>query len=584
MNRDVHRRGFESGATAGATQPAAGKQTLSERGAESPHAAPLQCAETGPAQTKDPSQAFATAASGSFSEIPYRAEMEQRFEADFSSVQSFAGRGLDDLGALAATRGEQVVFQSGSPDRQTVAHELTHVLQSRQGLASGGHGGGKAMSDPGDASEREARGVAASLDGPETGQTKPSAPAVSAAPSGAIHRQENTELPPTPHLSADGADRGRPIAWDRTQGIAVSATQELPAPASGAMGSIREIYNYNLLHNLPIELPGEITAYLAAGHGPLPLEDLPSGSGRGPRATAVESLLAFLNTRMANLRWEGDEAAAEDIRVPLFRACQQALVATLDVENAPRYQQTFEGEEMTQTFCNVFAYDMVTAMGAYLPRVWWSDVAAARESALDPEHNTVQLNANSLYQWMLDWGAEFGWVSVGAPDLAQDAANDGKVVIILGGLGDPGTEDPGHVSVVLCETAEQEAARLAAGGATIPLQAQAGADNYSNNRLATGPFRSGTATTGWWDTFPVSEAQEDRPSRDEQLGEGGPWTRYATGAGFFVYEGPPHGEISIRTPEQMGFVLPEAVEPVPEATPEATAEATPEATATPSGS
>jgi Domain of unknown function (DUF4157) len=522
--------------------------------------APLQRSETGPARTKDPARAFAAAASGSFSEIPYRAEMEGRFGADFSAVQSFAGRGLDDLGALAATRGEQVVFASGSPDRQTVAHELTHVLQSRQGLTSGG----KAMSDPGDASEHEARKVAAWLQGPESGQRKAPTSSIDAAPSGAIHRQENPAAPHPPHLD-NTEGQARPINWDAADGVGTWLT--FPEELAGSP-TARDVYNFYLLRNLGLELPAQVTAYSAAeGAAAIPVESLSAEEGAGPRAAAANGLLAFLNTQMAELRRDGGDAAADAIRVPLFRASQQALVRTLNVESSYRYQQERDKKgNVTATFCNVFAYDMVTAMGAYLPRVWWRDPQAAiADPTLDANpNNTMQMNANALYQWMLDWGPSFGWRSVGTPADAQAEANDGKIAIILAGLGVVDQTAPGHVSVVM---AESSALGVEGRGDGIPLQAQAGAVNYSNSSLVddAGDGAADTATGPWWETFPEAALPalaegETRPA-DMSL-----WAEYAQGHGFFVYEGGGRGQVSIRTPQETGLVLPEAAAPAAEAT------------------
>jgi hypothetical protein len=89
--------------------------------------------------------------------LPYRAEMERRFDADFSGVQASLGRAreLRTLGAAAATTGDRVVFADANPGKQVVAHELTHVLQQRAGLV----GGGPAV-DPDRGLEAEAVAVA----------------------------------------------------------------------------------------------------------------------------------------------------------------------------------------------------------------------------------------------------------------------------------------------------------------------------------------------------------------------------------------------------------------------------------------
>lgn len=119
-----------------------------------------------------------------------RAFMEPRFGQDFSQVRvhtdARASESARSVNAFAYTVGDHIAFQSGvynpsTPSgRHLLAHELTHVVQSRK------HSGrpvesGQAISDPGDASEREAGGVAAQVMG---GQPA----AVSAAPQTAVHR------------------------------------------------------------------------------------------------------------------------------------------------------------------------------------------------------------------------------------------------------------------------------------------------------------------------------------------------------------------------------------------------------------
>lgn len=102
---------------------------------------------------------FHEATRGVASEIPFRSEMERSFGHDFSGVKAYLGRSapLAELGAEAATRGEQVAFASSSPSRDLVAHELTHVVQARvHGAASGG----PAVSSPSHGAEHEAEAVA----------------------------------------------------------------------------------------------------------------------------------------------------------------------------------------------------------------------------------------------------------------------------------------------------------------------------------------------------------------------------------------------------------------------------------------
>ncbi|WP_129305041.1 DUF4157 domain-containing protein [Streptomyces sp. L2] len=90
-----------------------------------------------------------------------RSEMEARLGADFSDVRvhtgSAARASAAEIGARAYTSGAHVVLGEGGGDKHTLAHELTHVIQQRQGPVAGtDRGDGLRMSDPGDRFEREA--------------------------------------------------------------------------------------------------------------------------------------------------------------------------------------------------------------------------------------------------------------------------------------------------------------------------------------------------------------------------------------------------------------------------------------------
>ncbi|NWJ98122.1 MAG: DUF4157 domain-containing protein [Chloroflexi bacterium] len=122
---------------------------------------------------------FKSATQGSAVPLPYRSEMEEAFGQDFGSTQVFLDRAapLESLGARAATQGEQIAFGAAQPDKETVAHELTHVVQNRQaGLApsaggpdpsaglqtkaSAGRSAGRSVAGVESEAEREADAVA----------------------------------------------------------------------------------------------------------------------------------------------------------------------------------------------------------------------------------------------------------------------------------------------------------------------------------------------------------------------------------------------------------------------------------------
>ncbi|MFC9700321.1 DUF4157 domain-containing protein [Streptomyces sp. NPDC056943] len=90
-----------------------------------------------------------------------RTDMEARLGADFSDVRihddSAARASAAEVGARAYTSGSHVVIGDGGGDGHTLAHELTHVIQQRQGAVAGtDNGSGLKVSDPSDRFEREA--------------------------------------------------------------------------------------------------------------------------------------------------------------------------------------------------------------------------------------------------------------------------------------------------------------------------------------------------------------------------------------------------------------------------------------------
>lgn len=90
-----------------------------------------------------------------------RTDMESRLGADFSDVRihndSAAKASAAEVGARAYTSGNHVVIGGGGGDKHTLAHELTHVIQQRQGPVAGtDNGSGLSISDPSDRFEQAA--------------------------------------------------------------------------------------------------------------------------------------------------------------------------------------------------------------------------------------------------------------------------------------------------------------------------------------------------------------------------------------------------------------------------------------------
>ena len=90
--------------------------------------------------------------------VPFKSELERGFGADLSGVTVRLGarEELDAQGAEATAEGETLSFASTHPDRELVAHEVAHLVQSRE------HGGSTSprLSDPNEAAEQEADAAA----------------------------------------------------------------------------------------------------------------------------------------------------------------------------------------------------------------------------------------------------------------------------------------------------------------------------------------------------------------------------------------------------------------------------------------
>lgn len=156
------------------------------------------------------------------------------------------------------------------------------------------------------------------------------------------------------------------------------------------------------------------------------------------------------------------------------RQSLRAIVDYLDVEQSARYRPTNES-----TFCNIYAYDCCYLGQAYLPRVWWTSRAISR---LSSGHSVTaaygssirEQTANQLFDWLIDWGDEFGWVRAFDLTLLQERVNDGTIGIICAQNHD--LSRSGHITVVIPELGSSVALR-AGSVVESPLQSQAGAHN-----------------------------------------------------------------------------------------------------------
>lgn len=103
-----------------------------------------------------------------------RESMEAASGADLSGVNVHTSPEADDLnrqlGAKAFTTGQDIFFREGEYDphsssgQELLAHEMTHVVQQRSGVVSGGSR--MTVNAPGDSFEQEAEAVAKNMAAP----------------------------------------------------------------------------------------------------------------------------------------------------------------------------------------------------------------------------------------------------------------------------------------------------------------------------------------------------------------------------------------------------------------------------------
>lgn len=94
------------------------------------------------------------------------------------------------------------------------------------------------------------------------------------------------------------------------------------------------------------------------------------------------------------------------------------IVEFLDPERSKRYGPTAK-------LNHVFAYDFCYLSGAYLPRIWYSDIA-------NEDGPKVEMTTASIFDWLQNDGVSFGWKEIDSISYAQELANLGHVVTVVG--------------------------------------------------------------------------------------------------------------------------------------------------------
>lgn len=158
------------------------------------------------------------------------------------------------------------------------------------------------------------------------------------------------------------------------------------------------------------------------------------------------------------------------------------IIEWLNVEDSARYRK-----KKGATYCNIYAYDFCYLSGPFLPRVWWMEKALmelreGKQVSVKYGETVREMNANSLYLWLKDFGEDFGWTRVFDLTELQMAANEGQVCIIS--ASNKEANRSGHICAVVPET-EIHKAVWKNGKVVKVLQSEAGGMNkkYTNKNL-----------------------------------------------------------------------------------------------------
>ncbi|WP_052397626.1 DUF4157 domain-containing protein [Streptomyces sp. NRRL F-5123] len=248
-----------------------------------------------------------------------RTEMEARLGADFSDVRvhtdAAARASAADLGARAYTSGNHIVIGDGGSDKHTLAHELTHVLQQRQGPVAGtDDGSGLKVSDPSDRFERAAEANATHVMRLDTAEADPVQRAATRSARGrpAAQRAVGPAATPGP-LAVQRAGEITPLTAAAHAGHLGPGQTPSEAGGAGTVALVPAVLTDNLdLHAIAATYDTGFTGNTAPADRFALVIGVNCWLRKGQNATAVNDLL----TRKINDftgRWDNDRFRVEVI-------------------------------------------------------------------------------------------------------------------------------------------------------------------------------------------------------------------------------------------------------------------------------
>lgn len=147
------------------------------------------------------------------------------------------------------------------------------------------------------------------------------------------------------------------------------------------------------------------------------------------------------------------------------------VIDQFDVEHNGRY--TPFKLKRGDTYCNIFAWDVSIAMGAEIAH--W--VGKDGKTPKDNNTGTNELGANATYNWLKNYGKDYGWRAVSAKE-AQERANQGYPTV---GVYKNNSGGAGHLVMVRPETQSWHFS-----SSKGPVVAQAGSSNFDYGYIRNG--------------------------------------------------------------------------------------------------
>lgn len=205
--------------------------------------------------------------------------------------------------------------------------------------------------------------------------------------------------------------------------------------------------------------------------------------GISPPYGNMESLLykieTFKNSGGAGIEDTKNQSIWKQVGEPGYnpltsRDDYASAISSRDVKNNPRYApRDLTGDNKPETFCNIYASDVMRSAGIPLPHV----IDRSGNPVPFGTRGSKELLANDTAVWLASHGSRFGWER-STESGAQEAANSGHaaIAIIPGGK---------HIAVVSPGEITEKGATISQAGKALLENAHV-ADGFGMNLFLSG--------------------------------------------------------------------------------------------------